>query len=65
MKQMKWWLLTLLLVFGLAGCTSQAKPTSTKSRQSTSQKRVSAYIDSTTRRFMSMGFKGVRNRPIR
>ncbi|AYG37929.1 hydrolase [Lactiplantibacillus pentosus] len=58
MKQMKWWLLTLLLVFGLAGCTSQAKPTSTKSRQSTSQKRVSAYIDSTTPTFYVHGFQG-------
>ena len=57
MKQLKWWLMALVLVLGLAGCQAQ-HASKTAARHSTSTKQTSAYVNSQVPTFYLHGFQG-------
>ncbi|WP_420328056.1 alpha/beta hydrolase [Lactiplantibacillus plantarum] len=57
MKQIKWWLLAVLLVVGLTGCGSQTTKKQA-TQQAASTKKISPYVNQQTPTFYVHGFQG-------
>lgn len=57
MKQIKWWLVAVLLVVGLTGCGSQTTKKQA-TQQAASTKKISPYVNQQTPTFYVHGFQG-------